>query len=283
MNSASLPSRTSAAMLPRTAIRGAGLWWGGWTRQTNATSGCRSTGSWGAANTAGIGVSLSAATRTVELRTEARDPSLVSDPTHIIYDAMLESPDVYYVSNGDHTHTIRDAFERGARLEDALSVREREEDPPNFTPRIASVLDLRGQGELAFAMLRANAADTQLTDRIYWRFPFAARAVSATASRPIGTTATHCRRSPAIRSGCPLQRVDARDRGSATGRPWIVQTPHRARGQGDRSGRFAHHPAPSWIDLRPITAPGACTICVTVRERCGDDDRDGSGDYHCHD
>ncbi|MYF21367.1 MAG: inosine monophosphate cyclohydrolase [Chloroflexi bacterium] len=110
-----------------------------------------------------------------ELRTEARDPSLVSDPTHIIYDAMLESPDVYYVSNGDHTHTIRDAFERSARLEDALAVREREEDPPNFTPRIASVLDLRGQGELAFAMLRANAADTQLTDRIYWRFPFPPR------------------------------------------------------------------------------------------------------------
>ncbi len=106
-----------------------------------------------------------------ELRTEARDPARVNDPTHIIYDAMLESPDVYYVSNGDHTHTIRDAIERSGRLEDALAVREREDDPPNYTPRIAAMLDLHGSAALAFAMLRANAADADLTDRVVWRFP----------------------------------------------------------------------------------------------------------------
>lgn len=106
------------------------------------------------------------------LRTEARDPALVSDPTNIIYDAMLESPDLFYVSNGDHTHTIKDAIERSARLEDALAVREREDDPPNYTPRIAAMLDLRGQGELSFTILRANAADHGETDRIVWRFPF---------------------------------------------------------------------------------------------------------------
>lgn len=110
-----------------------------------------------------------------ELRTEVRDPDLVSDPTNIIYDAMLESPDVYYVSNGDHTRTIRDAVERSARFEDALAVRERENDPPNYTPRIAAMLDLRGHGGLAFAILRANAADHDLTDRIVWRYPFPPR------------------------------------------------------------------------------------------------------------
>ncbi len=113
-----------------------------------------------------------------ELRTNARDPDLVSDPTNIIYDAMLESPDVYFVSNGDHTHTIKDAIERSARFEDALAVREREDDPPNYTPRIAAMLDLRGQGELAFAILRANAADSQLTDRVTWRFPFPPRGLA---------------------------------------------------------------------------------------------------------
>ena len=107
-----------------------------------------------------------------ELRTEARDPALVSDPTNIIYDAMLESPDLYYVSNGDHTHTIKDTIERSARLEDALAVRDREDDAPNYTPRIAAMLDLRGHGELSFAILRANAADHDETDRIVWRFPF---------------------------------------------------------------------------------------------------------------
>ena len=34
-------------------------------------------------------------TNETELRTEARDPALVSDPTNIIYDAMLELPDIY--------------------------------------------------------------------------------------------------------------------------------------------------------------------------------------------
>ena len=107
-----------------------------------------------------------------ELRTEARDPALVSDPTNIIYDAMLQLPNVYLVGNGDHTRTIEDALERSARLEDALAVREREDDAPNFTPRIAAMLDLRGQGELAFAILRANAANAAESDRIVWRFPF---------------------------------------------------------------------------------------------------------------
>ena len=107
-----------------------------------------------------------------ELRTEARDPALVSDPTNIIYDAMLELPDIYLVSNGDHTRTIQDTIERSARLEDALAVRRREDDAPNYTPRIAAMLDLRGQGELSMAILRANAADHDQTDRIVWRFPF---------------------------------------------------------------------------------------------------------------
>lgn len=107
-----------------------------------------------------------------DLRTEARDPALVSDPTNIIYDAMLESPNLYYVANGDHTYTIKDTIDRSARFEDALAVREHEDDAPHYTPRIAALLDLRGHGELGFAILRANAADHEETDRIVWRFPF---------------------------------------------------------------------------------------------------------------
>ena len=57
-------------------------------------------------------------------------------------------------------------------------MREREDDPPNYTPRIAAMLDLRGQGELAFAILRGNAADSQLTDRVTWRFPFPPRGLA---------------------------------------------------------------------------------------------------------
>ncbi|MFL7808162.1 MAG: IMP cyclohydrolase, partial [Anaerolineae bacterium] len=40
------------------------------------------------------------------LRTEPVDPAKVEDPSLIIYDAMLELPRVYLVSNGDQTRTL---------------------------------------------------------------------------------------------------------------------------------------------------------------------------------
>ena len=107
----------------------------------------------------------------VELRTEARDLSLVTDPSLIIYEAMLELEDLYIVSNGDHTRTIHTALDMNARFEDALGEREREDDPPNYTPRIAGLLNLRGAGTVRLSILRANAADPALTDHVFWRLP----------------------------------------------------------------------------------------------------------------
>lgn len=104
-----------------------------------------------------------------ELRTEPLDASLVEDPTNIIYEAMLELDDQYIVSNGDHTRTIHDALSAGARFEDALATREREDDTPNYTPRIAGLLDTRdGAAEISLAILRANDADAVHTDRIFY-------------------------------------------------------------------------------------------------------------------
>ena len=105
------------------------------------------------------------------LRTDARDPSLVEDPSLIIYEAMLELPDVYIVSNGDHTRTIQDSISQGGGLEDALSTREREPDAPNYTPRIAGLLDLRDGVGVALSILRANASNPDETDRVTWRLP----------------------------------------------------------------------------------------------------------------
>ncbi len=103
------------------------------------------------------------------LRTEARDPAQVEDPTNIIYEAMLELPNRYVVSNGDHTRTIVDALARGERFDAALALREREDDAPNYTPRIAGLLELEGAAGLELAILRANAADAVQTDRTFWR------------------------------------------------------------------------------------------------------------------
>jgi hypothetical protein len=101
-----------------------------------------------------------------ELRTEAANPALVKDPSLIIYEAMLELPGVYLVSNGDQTSTLAEVMESGGRFEDALEMREREPDAPNYTPRISGMLDMRlGEPVLALSILRANAADPALTDR----------------------------------------------------------------------------------------------------------------------
>ena len=104
------------------------------------------------------------------LSTEAADPAKLADPALIIYEAMLELPGLYLVSNGNQTRTLFEVMEAGGRFEDALEMREREPDAPNYTPRISGLLDLRlGEPVLALSILKANAAEPALTDRTTYR------------------------------------------------------------------------------------------------------------------
>ena len=68
------------------------------------------------------------------LRTEPVDASQIVDPSLIIYEAMLEQPGIYLVSNGDQTRTIYDAIQHGSTFDLALSTREREPDAPQLHP-----------------------------------------------------------------------------------------------------------------------------------------------------
>jgi IMP cyclohydrolase len=104
------------------------------------------------------------------LRTRAVDESKVSDPSLIIYEAMLELPNVQLVSNGDQTRTVCDAIAAGGRFDDALETREREPDAPNYTPRISGMLDFRNPGapRVRLSLLKANPADPTRTDRLVY-------------------------------------------------------------------------------------------------------------------
>jgi IMP cyclohydrolase len=105
-----------------------------------------------------------------ELRTEVADLAKLADPSLILYEAMLELPGVYLVSNGDQTRTAFDVMEAGGRFEDALEMREREPDAPNYTPRITGLIDVRlGDASFALSILKANAAEPALTDRTTFR------------------------------------------------------------------------------------------------------------------
>jgi IMP cyclohydrolase len=104
------------------------------------------------------------------LRTEPVDVSLVKDPSLIIYEAMLELPGIYLVSNGDQTRTIYKALRVGGTFDGALATREREPDPPNYTPRISAMLDVRSTpGAITLSLLKANRANPEWTDRYTYR------------------------------------------------------------------------------------------------------------------
>jgi hypothetical protein len=101
------------------------------------------------------------------LRTVPVDPSLVADPSLIIYEAMLELPGLYIVTNGDQTRDVYEAMRRGLTFDAALSAREREPDAPNYTPRISGLLDLREtRPVVAFNILKASPFNPDHTDRI---------------------------------------------------------------------------------------------------------------------
>ncbi|MDO4488377.1 MAG: IMP cyclohydrolase [Eubacteriales bacterium] len=70
------------------------------------------------------------------IKTEAHDPSKLSDPSLIIYHPVRKTDLGLIVTNGDQTDTIAEAgcFKKG------LMTREYEPDEPNYTPRISTVV-----------------------------------------------------------------------------------------------------------------------------------------------
>ncbi len=85
------------------------------------------------------------------IRTQARDPSKLSDPSLIIYSPVRTAKNLTIVTNGDQTDTIFDFINRGDSFENALKTRTFEPDAPNFTPRISAMLDI-GAGGFKYAM-----------------------------------------------------------------------------------------------------------------------------------
>lgn len=76
------------------------------------------------------------------MRTKAFDESKLSDPHLIIYNPYLSAKDgnIDIITNGDQTNTVFDYLNEGKNFEDALRIREFEDDEPNYTPRISGIL-----------------------------------------------------------------------------------------------------------------------------------------------
>ena len=100
------------------------------------------------------------------IRTEAFDPSKLSDPSLIIYAPVRVIDNKTIVTNGDQTDTVYDFIKNGSTFDKALETREFEPDAPNYTPRISGILEFNeGKYTYAMSILKSNNGDPDCCNR----------------------------------------------------------------------------------------------------------------------
>ena len=77
------------------------------------------------------------------IRTQAFDPSKLTDPSLIIYAPVRVLGDTTIVTNGDQTDTVYDGLKAQMTFEQSLRSREFEPDSPNYTPRISGIMEVK--------------------------------------------------------------------------------------------------------------------------------------------
>lgn len=95
------------------------------------------------------------------IKTEALDPSKMTDPSLIIYSPVRVLGATTVVTNGDQTDTVYDFLKEGKTFEEALRTREYEPDEPNFTPRISGIVDLSNGFSYKLSILKHNNGSCQ--------------------------------------------------------------------------------------------------------------------------
>lgn len=104
------------------------------------------------------------------LYTVAADPAKVKDPSLIIYNAMLEKPPYYFVSNGNQTDTVAERYGGRISLDEALADRTYEPDEPNFTQRITAVSRLHKGVQYAELSILRKSRFSDVCDRATYQF-----------------------------------------------------------------------------------------------------------------
>ena len=100
------------------------------------------------------------------IRTQAFDPSKLSDPSLIIYAPVRVLGNRTIVTNGDQTDTIYELMDKEFTFEAALKTREFEPDGPNYTPRISGIMHIEnGKYDYAMSILKSNNGDPSCCNR----------------------------------------------------------------------------------------------------------------------
>ena len=94
------------------------------------------------------------------IRTQAFDPSKLTDPSLIIYAPVRVLGNKTIVTNGDQTDTIYELMDKQQTFEQALRTREFEPDAPNYTPRISGIMHIENGGfNYAMSILKSSNGD----------------------------------------------------------------------------------------------------------------------------
>ena len=100
------------------------------------------------------------------IRTQAYDPSKLTDPSLIIYAPVRVLGKETIVTNGDQTDTVYDGISKGLTFEQSLRSREFETDAPNYTPRISGMLTVEnGRFDYQMSILKSNNGNPAACNR----------------------------------------------------------------------------------------------------------------------
>ncbi len=100
------------------------------------------------------------------IRTQAFDPSKLSDPSLIIYAPVRVLGNKTIVTNGDQTDTIYDGMDKQLTFEQSLRTREFEPDGPNYTPRISGIMHIENNTfNYAMSILKSNNGNPDACNR----------------------------------------------------------------------------------------------------------------------
>lgn len=100
------------------------------------------------------------------IRTQAFDPSKLTDPSLIIYAPVRVLGNKTIVTNGDQTDTIYENMDKQMTFEQSLRCREFEPDAPNYTPRISGIMHVEnGKYNYAMSILKSNNGNPAACNR----------------------------------------------------------------------------------------------------------------------
>ena len=102
------------------------------------------------------------------IRTQAFDPSKMTDPSLIIYNPVRVFGASTIVTDGAQTDTIREGLAAGKTFSQALHTRTFEPDEPNYTPRISGLV--KKDGDYVLSILKSAGGDPASCRRYFFTY-----------------------------------------------------------------------------------------------------------------